>query len=120
MKREELEQLVAADFPHGRVLNWADDGQMSDVGFNVVPLAGGRFTIFENDGRGGTFQPIGLDEQPLTFDTEDQVCDYIWSRLNRSRNPAPLPPADKLAKQQRQAKDDYERQLAGLPLRDID
>lgn len=74
--------------------------EMVFVPYNVV-LRDGKYRIFGTNER-QNFYPLQffLGGPEVEFDTEDEVCDYIWTEIN-----TPLPPPVKIPKRTQAEKD---------------
>ena len=67
--------------------------ELAPVPYNIV-LRDGKYRIFGSDER-QNFHPLhfSIGGPEVEFDTEEEMCDYIWVEIN-----TPLPPPGKLPK----------------------
>jgi hypothetical protein len=91
MNYEELSERVRAMGPRARYsLSWYD-GLGSEANYTIVPLADGKFTVYRPSGRGENFPDYDSEGRERVFDSEDAVCDFVWSQLS---SPKPKPESD--------------------------
>jgi len=60
-------------------VSWYVAGQVSEASYTIVPLDDDTYTLYCPSGRGAYYQAVDQEENPLTFATEDEVCEYIWA-----------------------------------------
>jgi hypothetical protein len=90
MRHRELESRLE-DRPW-KFVHWAASGDLTQALYNIVPLDAG-YTIYCPSDREGFFRLYTSLSEPASFDTEDEVCGYIWQRAQEAERPAPRVPA---------------------------
>jgi hypothetical protein len=89
MKFADLQSALEEVLPQGaRAVVWAPASGFSDRAYNIVPVESGGFEIYASDGRDKFFPLKNSGFATLVFTTEDEVCDYIWGRVQESLRPA--------------------------------
>jgi hypothetical protein len=122
MKYSELRRnLTEAGFDVRRVVSWAasaDEKQLKQVRYNMVWQAG-KFILISADDRGEFFvqKDLGPISKPLQFDTEDEVCEWVWAKVTAPEPHAPksMKTPEQLAEQSRLARERLARRIPPPP-----